>query len=252
MNTYILVGILGAIAVLLLAQVVLTIRQSRRSGGSPHPSELQQETTAASPAPDPAAAIPSRSTREILQDLASRFDPAGAGGQRLVLQIFFTDQIASPAWYLTTSGGRCKLSEGYASSATTTITTPSQLWSLVVAGHSSADAAYIAGKIQVDGDSSLLTRLRQIFPPPESEAAEPVAETEEPEPVRAPEPVLVGPPQPFVLAAGEAPIDPYGPAQEAIARLTLNLSKAKGDQATADHSRREPKDPDPAPGRASC
>lgn len=99
-----------------------------------------------------------------LASLPGRLDRSAAGDLDAVIQFHYLDH--SPAdWHLDISGGACQLATGQAAAPQVTISAPWETISDIVEGRLSGDAAFMAGKVQVGGDNSLLFRLNQLFPP---------------------------------------------------------------------------------------
>jgi len=131
------------------------------------------EAAAALPETDPArsfGATGDPSDAGILAALPGQFDPTAAGELEAVIQFRLTDRF-SASWHLDISGGTCRLVRGEADAPRTTVLAPSGVIADVVEGRLSADAAFMAGKVQVEGDNSLLFRFNQLFPPGRSNAS---------------------------------------------------------------------------------
>lgn len=61
------------------------------------------------------------------------------------------------------SKGKCTLDEGQADSPTMTINTPSEVWLAIANKELDGQQAFMEGKYQVQGDLSLLMRLKSLF-----------------------------------------------------------------------------------------
>ena len=99
-----------------------------------------------------------------LATLPRRFDRTAAGDLDAVIQFHFTNRAPSD-WHLDISEGTCRLTRGVADAPRTTVSAPSDVIADIVEGRLSADAAFLAGTVQVEGDNALLFRLSQYCPP---------------------------------------------------------------------------------------
>jgi len=62
------------------------------------------------------------------------------------------------------SGGEMKVAEGDKPDATATVTVDMQTWKELLAGETNPQAAFMAGKVQISGDMSLLMQIQGVMP----------------------------------------------------------------------------------------
>lgn len=62
------------------------------------------------------------------------------------------------------SGGDLKVEEGDKPDATATVTVDMQTWKELLAGETNPQAAFMAGKVQISGDMSLLMQIQGVLP----------------------------------------------------------------------------------------
>jgi len=62
------------------------------------------------------------------------------------------------------SGGKIKVTEGDKPDATATVTLDMATWKELASGATNAQAAFMAGKVQISGDLSLLMQIQGVMP----------------------------------------------------------------------------------------
>lgn len=62
------------------------------------------------------------------------------------------------------SGGELKVVEGDKPDATATVTVDMQTWKELMTGETNPQAAFMAGKVQISGDMSLLMQIQGVMP----------------------------------------------------------------------------------------
>lgn len=116
--------------------------------------------------PPPATATPDTarggSVRRLIEGMTAQFNPARAGDLRAVLQFHVTGEEPGD-YHLRIADGACTFHEGSASGATTTITTPSAVWTAICRGETSGAEAMLQGLYTVSGDFSFMGRMDGLF-----------------------------------------------------------------------------------------
>ena len=111
-------------------------------------------------APGPQAA---RTCEELLRSMPSGFNPDAAGGMEAVYQFEVSGNESFTA-HLQIAGGVCTYHPGPAAKPDVIVKTPADVWLAVSKGEMDGQQAFMNGKYKVDGDISLLLRLKSIFP----------------------------------------------------------------------------------------
>jgi ubiquinone biosynthesis protein UbiJ len=62
------------------------------------------------------------------------------------------------------SGGELKVEEGGKPDATATVTVDMQTWKELLSGETNPQAAFMGGKVQIEGDLSLLMQIQGVLP----------------------------------------------------------------------------------------
>jgi putative sterol carrier protein len=114
-------------------------------------------------------AAQARNVREVIQGMALVFNPGRAGDLRAVLQFHVTGDDPG-AYHLHIADGRCTFHEGVASDATTTITTPPEVWLAVAQGELDGGRAMMEGLYTVSGDFGLMMQMEGLFSGADAEA----------------------------------------------------------------------------------
>jgi pimeloyl-ACP methyl ester carboxylesterase len=100
--------------------------------------------------------------RASLLRLAERFDPAAAGGLRASFVVAVRDR---PATTFHVGAGRCLLAPGAASNAVARFDADEGTWLDLVAGRVDGIAAFLAGRLRIQGDLNLAARFETLFRP---------------------------------------------------------------------------------------
>jgi hypothetical protein len=90
------------------------------------------------------------------------FNPRNAGDTRAIMQFEFSGQ-AEGACYLSIEDGSMITSSGKAEKPDVTIRTPFEVWMDILTGKADGQQVFMDGKYSVDGDLSLLMRMREFF-----------------------------------------------------------------------------------------
>jgi putative sterol carrier protein len=99
---------------------------------------------------------------DFLASFAARFRPDAAGDLRAVYQLHLTGDDGG-LWHLTIADQQCRLASGQADQPSVTITMSVDDFSQLISGRLDGVSAYLAGRIQIAGDISLVTRLQSLF-----------------------------------------------------------------------------------------
>jgi len=102
------------------------------------------------------------SPEEYLTELAQRFRPEAARGLNAVYQLHLTGDDGG-TWHLVVMDQTCKILKGAASQPSATISISSEDWDSLISGKMDAFSALLQGKLKVDGDMGLATRLPGLF-----------------------------------------------------------------------------------------
>lgn len=90
------------------------------------------------------------------------FKPEAARDTRAVIQFNFTGQ-AEGSCHFTIDRGEIRAAEGKAASPTLTIDAPFELWVDLMTGKADGQQAFLEGRYKVNGDLSLLLRMKELF-----------------------------------------------------------------------------------------
>ncbi len=99
---------------------------------------------------------------DILSDFVARFRPQAAEGLRAIYQLHLTGDD-SGTWHITVAEQQCRLATGPTDSPSVTITMSVDDFEGLIAGSLDGVSAYLAGRIHIAGDMSLVTRLPSLF-----------------------------------------------------------------------------------------
>jgi len=108
------------------------------------------------------------SPAEELADLVARFRPDAADGIEAVYQLCLTSDSGAPGtgdqvWHFVIADRRCRLSSGPASRPDVAITISVADWDDLTAGRLDPFSALLTGRLRVEGDLELATRLQAMF-----------------------------------------------------------------------------------------
>jgi len=110
-----------------------------------------------------AGARSAETCRELLKTMPLGFNPSAAGGLEAVYQFDVTGNEPFQA-YLKISGKNCSYHEGLADRPGIVIRTPGDVWMAIARRELDGQQAFMSGKYTVEGDLSLLRKLRCLFP----------------------------------------------------------------------------------------
>ena len=99
---------------------------------------------------------------DVLAAFAARFQPDAAGDLQAVYQLHLTGD-GGGLWHLTIADRQCQLTPGQADQPSVTITMSVDDFTQLIAGQLDGVSAYLAGRIQIAGDISLVTRIQSLF-----------------------------------------------------------------------------------------
>jgi putative sterol carrier protein len=102
------------------------------------------------------------SPAELLADLMARFQPSAAEGLDAVYQLVLTGN-GGDCWHLVVADRQCQLVAGPATEPDVAITMSVQDWGDLVGGRLDSFSALVSGRLRVDGDMALATRLQALF-----------------------------------------------------------------------------------------
>lgn len=91
------------------------------------------------------------------------FDPSAARGLDAVYQFDVSGAEPFQA-HLAIQGETCTYHEGPAAEPGIVIRTPDDVWTAIAGGELDGQQAFMSGKYTVEGDLSLLLKLRSLFP----------------------------------------------------------------------------------------
>ena len=102
------------------------------------------------------------SPADTLAEFTKRFRPEAAQDLAAVYQLQLTGEDGG-IWHLTVADQKCTLTEGPAPHRDIAITMATDDWNDLIAGRTDSLSAYLAGRIRIIGDFSLVTRLQRLF-----------------------------------------------------------------------------------------
>lgn len=102
------------------------------------------------------------SPEEYFAELERRFRPEAARGLNATYQLHLTGENGG-TWHLVVMDQACRILKGAASQPSATIRISSQDWSLLAAGQLDAFSAVLQGRLKIEGDMGLATRLPSLF-----------------------------------------------------------------------------------------
>lgn len=102
------------------------------------------------------------SVSEVFKAMPEKFDPAAAQGFDMVFQFHITGEQAGD-WNVTIQDGTCTVAEGVHDSPGCTMTMADQDWLAMVSGQLNGAAAFMSGKLKIEGDIMAAQRLGSLF-----------------------------------------------------------------------------------------
>jgi len=112
--------------------------------------------------PAPAGPSPAKTCRELLQRMPSVFDPSAAMGLNAAYEFQVSGEEVFSA-HLRIEHGVCTYGEGPADSPGVVIKTPASVWLSISRGELDGQTAFMKGKYTVEGDLTLLLKMKKLF-----------------------------------------------------------------------------------------
>jgi putative sterol carrier protein len=108
------------------------------------------------------------STAQQLADFVARFRPDAANGIEAVYQLCLTGDgdppdSAEQVWHLVVADRQCRLAPGPADSPDVAITCSVADWDDLASGRLDPFSALVSGRLRLEGDLELATRLQAMF-----------------------------------------------------------------------------------------
>ncbi len=100
--------------------------------------------------------------QKMMDSMPAAFIPEAAQGVEATIQYHLTGEGASD-WGIRISDGTCTVDKGPIADPTLTLTMDSQDYIDMIAGRLNGMSAFMSGKLQLDGDIMLATRLFTMF-----------------------------------------------------------------------------------------
>ncbi|MCL2699579.1 MAG: SCP2 sterol-binding domain-containing protein [Defluviitaleaceae bacterium] len=129
----------------------------------PAGQRLAEPPSAQAPAPPPKQAR-LKSCKQMTQGMPHYFQPQLASGFSATIQINVTGSEEFDG-YLVINSAECQYFEGAADTPDITIISDAAVWLDVLKGRSSAQKAFMIGKLKVRGNFAALMKLEQLFKP---------------------------------------------------------------------------------------
>ncbi len=99
---------------------------------------------------------------EIFAGMAQAFRADKAGATRAVFQFNLSGE-GGGNWNVSVANGACKVTEGKASKADVTIAMAANDFAKMIAGELQPVAAFMQGKIRLQGDMAMAMKLQELF-----------------------------------------------------------------------------------------
>jgi putative sterol carrier protein len=99
------------------------------------------------------------SPREFFESLESRIDPSKAAGMTASYKF---DIEGAGSWHVDVDDGKVTVTED-GGEADTTITTSAETFMKIARGEQNPTAAYMSGKLKVNGDMGQAMKLQKLF-----------------------------------------------------------------------------------------
>jgi multimeric flavodoxin WrbA len=100
---------------------------------------------------------------QLLQMMPLGFNPTESNGLEAIYQFEISGEENFTA-HLKISKGNCTYHEGPAANPNVSVKTPANVWLAISKGELDEQQAFMSGQYQVEGDLSLLMKLRSLFP----------------------------------------------------------------------------------------
>jgi putative sterol carrier protein len=100
-----------------------------------------------------------QTSREYLESLESRIDPAKTAG---MTNTYLLD-VDGQKWTVAVDDGSVKVTEGETGDADCTISTSEETFQKIASGDQNATSAYMTGKLKIKGDMGAALKLQKLF-----------------------------------------------------------------------------------------
>jgi putative sterol carrier protein len=114
------------------------------------------------PKPTPDGSSRAKTCRELLQIMPSILDRSAAEGLNAVYEFHVSGEEVFSA-HLKIEDGACSYGDGPADSPGVVIKTPASVWLAISRGELDGQTAFMNGKFTVEGDLTLLFKLKKLF-----------------------------------------------------------------------------------------
>ncbi len=108
--------------------------------------------------------MPEPTVRDLLQDMAQKFDSDKTGGMNAVIQYKLTGEQGGN-WFMTVHDKTCTLEEGLAPKANFTVSLAAQDFIDIVTRKRDGLRTFMQGKIRISGDMGVAMKLQSLFLP---------------------------------------------------------------------------------------
>ncbi|WP_415889272.1 SCP2 sterol-binding domain-containing protein [Neptuniibacter sp. SY11_33] len=97
----------------------------------------------------------------VFTEMKNRFNADAAADTDAIFQYDISD---GDSWFVTVKEGSCEVAEGVSTDATVTLTMDLITLEEIMSGETDGMQAFMAGRVQADGDIMLATKLAVLFP----------------------------------------------------------------------------------------
>ena len=101
------------------------------------------------------------SAAEIIEQMNAKFNPAAAAGLDLIFQFNIED---ADTYHLIVKDGTCAVAQGESDDANVTLIMNSETFKGIASGETDGMMAFMSGRLRVEGDMMLATKLGELFP----------------------------------------------------------------------------------------
>jgi len=103
-----------------------------------------------------------QTVEQLFEEMEGKFKADKAAGMNATFQFNITGDDGG-TWHAVISDGQAKMDKGEADSPNVTITSASDDWKKIVSGSMNPQMAFMTGKLKVQGDLGLATKLGTLF-----------------------------------------------------------------------------------------